>query len=343
MANIMALIVARHEHFPHVRMEGWKGGDRPVGFTATQSHYSISRGAMVAGMGMNQMKGVASDRMTGAMIPEALDQAIVQAKKNGETPFFVNSTMGTTVMGGYDNSHAISEVCKRHGLWHHMDACWGGLFAFSDGTRHMFDGSHLADSVSLCLHKGLGVPQQCSFLITNNKPKALEKSNSSGATYLFHDTEYSQFDLSDKTLSCARHADSLKVWLHFKRQGLRGLAKQADEVMEKSIKLTQLVEEQPDKFQMVNKPMGNNICFFYHPEAYRNGSEYSDDHKKMVHKELFERMQKEGSILIQHQPLEEFNLPNFIRVVFRAEKTRIDDLPYILDEIDRLGKDINFK
>ena len=53
MSNIMALLVARHEHFPHVRMEGWQPDDKPVAFTAKQSHYSITRGAMVAGMGMN--------------------------------------------------------------------------------------------------------------------------------------------------------------------------------------------------------------------------------------------------------------------------------------------------
>lgn len=55
MSNMMALLAARQEHFPHVRMEGWKPEDRPVGFTAQQSHYSVNRGAMVCGMGMNQM------------------------------------------------------------------------------------------------------------------------------------------------------------------------------------------------------------------------------------------------------------------------------------------------
>ena len=52
----MAMLAARHEHFPHVRMEGWKAGDNAVAFTSVQSHYSINRGAMVCGMGMNQMR-----------------------------------------------------------------------------------------------------------------------------------------------------------------------------------------------------------------------------------------------------------------------------------------------
>lgn len=34
MSNIMAVLVARHEHFPHVRDDGWNPEDRPVAFTA---------------------------------------------------------------------------------------------------------------------------------------------------------------------------------------------------------------------------------------------------------------------------------------------------------------------
>lgn len=76
MSNMMALLAARHEHFPHVRTEGWRGDDKPVAFTALQSHYSINRGAMVCGMGMNQMVQLPSDRKTGQIDVEALDKAI---------------------------------------------------------------------------------------------------------------------------------------------------------------------------------------------------------------------------------------------------------------------------
>ena len=65
MSNILAFLAARHEHFPHVRREGWKAEDRPVSFTPAQSHYSINRAAMVSGMGMNQMIQVPVDRWTG--------------------------------------------------------------------------------------------------------------------------------------------------------------------------------------------------------------------------------------------------------------------------------------
>jgi len=65
MAIMMSLLAARHEHFPHVRMEGWKGEDKPIAFTSAQSHYAVNRGAMMSGMGMDQMRKVPCDRMTG--------------------------------------------------------------------------------------------------------------------------------------------------------------------------------------------------------------------------------------------------------------------------------------
>jgi len=214
MSNMMALFAARHEHFPHVRLEGWRTEDRPVGFTPAQSHYSISRGAMVCGMGMNQMIDVPCDRITGQMIPEELDKAIDREIAKGNKPFFVNSMAGSTVMGSFDDHHAIADICQKHGIWHHVDACWGGFLVFSEeAKRTLFNGIERSDSVGLNPHKGMGVPQQNSLILVNDKKDALRKSNTSGAEYLFIETEYSKYDLGDKTLSCGRRADSLKLWM----------------------------------------------------------------------------------------------------------------------------------
>ena len=158
MSNIMALLVARHHHFPHVRMKGWRPEDQPVAFTAKQSHYSITRGGMVSGMGMENFIQIEGDRWTGEMIPEALDKAIREQKALGKTPFFVNSVGGSTVMGSFDDQKAISEICKEHGLWHHIDACWGSILAFSDNTKYLFDGAEHADSIAVNTHKAFRAP-----------------------------------------------------------------------------------------------------------------------------------------------------------------------------------------
>ena len=44
-----------------------------------------------------------SDRMTGNLDVDALEKAIQTEVDNGNKPFFVNSLMGSTVMGGFDD------------------------------------------------------------------------------------------------------------------------------------------------------------------------------------------------------------------------------------------------
>jgi len=54
-------------------------------------------------MGMQNMVKLPSDRMTGNLDTDALERAIEEEIKKGNKPFFVNSIMGSTVMGGFDD------------------------------------------------------------------------------------------------------------------------------------------------------------------------------------------------------------------------------------------------
>jgi glutamate/tyrosine decarboxylase-like PLP-dependent enzyme len=175
MGNMMAIMAARQEHFPHVRQQGWNGTEKPIAYTPAQSHYSVNRGAMVMGMGMDNMRQVPCDRWTGQMDTYALSQMIAEDKEKGNHPFFVNCMGGSTVMGSYDDQNAISEITKREGLWHHIDGCWGGFLAWSEKHKDLFAGSEKADSVTMNCHKGQGVPNQGTMLLVNNKGNILSK------------------------------------------------------------------------------------------------------------------------------------------------------------------------
>lgn len=129
---------------------------------------------MVAGMGMKQMIQVPSDRWSGKMDHVALEDKIKEQIEKGKKPFFLNSVAGSTVMGGFDDINKTNEIAKKYGLWHHVDACWGGYLVYSEKhCKRLFDGIEKVDSVSINAHKGFGVPSQCSLLITNKKKGAL--------------------------------------------------------------------------------------------------------------------------------------------------------------------------
>lgn len=113
--------------------------------------------------------------------------------------------------------------------------------AFSENTKYLYKGSHLADSVAINAHKALGSPNQCSYLLVNNRPDALISANCSGASYLFQETPWAKYDLADKTLSCGRKADSLKLWMLIKKHGFDGIAKIADDSIEKAKYITKQI------------------------------------------------------------------------------------------------------
>jgi len=76
-----------------------------------------------------------------------------------------------------------------------------------------------------------------------------------------------------------------------KRHGLDGIAKIAEGAKGKAEYITKAIEAMPDKYEMINKPMGANVCFSYTPPAFRGeGVEYTYDQKCNVHQTIFERM-----------------------------------------------------
>jgi glutamate decarboxylase len=100
------------------------------------------------------------------MLPSLFEKLVQESKKRGETPFFLNATAGTTVHGSFDPFTELSAICKREGLWMHIDGSWGGSVVFNTEYRtSRLAGAELADSITINPHKMLGVPMTCSFLL----------------------------------------------------------------------------------------------------------------------------------------------------------------------------------
>ncbi len=53
----------------------------------------------------------------------------------GDLPYFVNATAGTTVLGSYDPLEPIADICEKYGLWFHVDVSRDNVLyiSFNDG------------------------------------------------------------------------------------------------------------------------------------------------------------------------------------------------------------------
>ena len=279
-SNTTALVVARNAMYPETKIHGY-AGKRFVMFTSAHGHYSFEKAAQICGFGSSQAWAVPVD-VHGRMDVSELRRLIRRARDEGMTPFFVNATAGTTVLGAYDSLPAIAEVCRVENLWFHVDASWGGAAIFSSKHRHKLEGSESADSLTVNPHKMMGVPLTCSFLLVAGLRKSW-RANTLPAGYLFHgdDDEPCQngdrgsdqtgevprdgevWDLGDITLQCGRKGDSLKLALGWIYYGSSGYESQIDEAFDTAAYLATLLNAHPDiTLWSESPPPCLQVCFY---------------------------------------------------------------------------------
>lgn len=313
-------------------------------FTSAHGHYSFEKAAQITGLGSEAARSVPVDSR-GCMIPSELEQAIKLARQDGCEPFFVNATAGTTVLGSYDPFTEISAICKREGLWFHIDASWGGPVVFSSRHKSKMQGSDQADSLSVNPHKMMGVPVTCSFLLASDLRK-FWKSNTLPAAYLFHSgtepdeslqgsipkdpSESEIWDLADLTLQCGRKGDSLKLALGWIYYGTLGYENKINEAFSVAAHMADLVAAHKDlTLVSENPPPCLQVCFYYTPGKQLAATAVNSKRTE----EIVDRLLRQD-FLIDYAPGEH---GLFFRVVVSLE-TRRTTVETLVERIVELGK-----
>lgn len=269
-SNTTSIVIARNTLFPDTKELGnFTSGRKLVLFTSAHGHYSIKKAAQMLGFGSSAVWSVDTDA-TGCMIPSELSVRIDEAKSSGLTPFYVNVTAGTTVLGSYDPIIPLASICSTHSLWLHIDASWGGPAIFSSKHSAKLAGSHLANSIAINPHKMMGVPITCSFLLGADL-RQFHAANTLPASYLFHSTDSLAppdpadiYDLADITLQCGRRGDSLKLALGWIFHGKDGYAAQIENAFFIANCLTSLVSDNSNLVLVSGDPPPClQVCFYY--------------------------------------------------------------------------------
>ena len=89
----------------------------------------MGKNASFAGIGRNNVRYIETNEK-GEMCSEDLQSAIKDDIKNGLTPFFINATVGTTVMGAIDPISEIVNICNKNNIWVHIDGAFSGTVIF---------------------------------------------------------------------------------------------------------------------------------------------------------------------------------------------------------------------
>lgn len=347
IANMYGMVLARHRRFPEAKSGGVAAIGKPlVAFTSEESHYSIAKGANWLGLGLDNVVKVKTDER-GRMVPSELDSSIQLCKKEGKEPFFVNATSGSTVMGAFDQLDELAAVCKKHALWLHVDACWGGSFIMSSLHKKHLEGCELVDSIAWNPHKMMGAPLQTSVFITRHN-RILHEANSASASYLFQQDKFYDvsYDTGDKSVQCGRKTDAFKLWFMLKARGEEHFEKAIDNAIAQAEYLDSLIQNTPGfrpAFPSMKVPNCTNVCFHYIPPRMRGKPEDANWWEELttIPPKVKEAMIRSGSLMIGYQPLPHKGLGNFFRmVVHGVPHPSSADMKFIIEEIDRIGKDL---
>ncbi len=255
LSNLLSVILARGEQFEGSREHGL-GAVRPILYTSELGHYSIPKNAGLAGIGRSNVRYVATDAR-GRMLPGDLERQIIADRALGHTPFFINATAGTTVLGAFDPLVELSHIAREAGIWLHVDGALGGSMLLSERTRPLLAGLEHADSFTWDAHKMMGVPLTCSVLLVR-QPGILGRHLSEKADYLFHGDD--MHDRGQTSLQCGRRNDALKLWAAWQALGDTGLGKRIDDAVGSATRAAQRIEQTPG-LVLVKPPESVNVVF----------------------------------------------------------------------------------
>ncbi len=217
ISTLHAIGAARAAADPSLRDEGARPG--MVVYTSEHAHSSVEKACMALGIGRKNVRKIGVDSAY-RMRPDLLEQAVRADREAGRVPFCVVSTVGTTSVTSVDPVREIQQVAARHGLWHHIDAAYGGAAAMLEENRWMLDGADEADSLVMNPHKWLFTPIDCSAFFCR-RPDALRAAYSLTPPYLASQEDPRAVHLMDYRIALGSRFRALKLWFVMRHFGYR--------------------------------------------------------------------------------------------------------------------------
>ena len=257
-SSFHAICAAREMADPVSRLNGASGN--LVLYTSEQSHSSIEKGAIAAGIGQRNVRKIPVDAEF-RMKPDALASTIEQDRAAGKKPFCVVATVGTTSTTSVDPVAPIAEIAEKHGLWLHVDAAYAGAAAILPECRHILAGIERAHSLVMNPHKWLFTNIDLSALYTR-RPDVLQRAFSLTPEYLRASDNPRAVHLMDFGVPLGHRFRALKLWFILRYFGREHLQQILRSHMDWAQRLARDIQAD-SRFEVVAPVPFSVVCFRY--------------------------------------------------------------------------------
>lgn len=313
IANLIAICTARDAK--GVTAERIR---RSVIYLTHQAHHSVEKAIRIAGLKEGILRHIPTDEAW-RMNAKAFKKQVEEDKANGLIPFLLVASAGTTDVGAIDPLSTLGKMAKRHGLWFHVDAAYGGFFVLTRDGRRKLKGMELSDSLVIDPHKGLFLPYGVGVVLVKN-PKHLNATHYYQANYmqdaLAATDEPSPADLSPEL---TKHFRGLRMWLPLKLHGVKPFRA----CLEEKLLLARYFYEEIQKlgFETGPPPELSVVTYRYVP---------AKGEPNRFNQELLKYVQNDGRVFISSTMLNGKFTLRFACLSFRTHRDTVDTLLLVL-------------
>ncbi|XP_025833657.1 aromatic-L-amino-acid decarboxylase [Agrilus planipennis] len=204
------------QKFPHMTESDIRG--RLVAYTSDQANSSVEKAGLIAAIPMKHLPSNEYGKLTA----ETLLEAVEKDESNGMFPCYVVATLGSTGTCAFDKLEEIGPICKKEGVWLHIDAAYAGTAFVCPEYRHLMKGIEFADSFNFNPHKWMLVNSDCSAMWLKESQPLIDAFKVE-RIYLRHKYEGLVPDYRHWQISLGRRFRALKVWFTLRIYGTDGI------------------------------------------------------------------------------------------------------------------------
>jgi glutamate/tyrosine decarboxylase-like PLP-dependent enzyme len=331
MANLVGLAVARHAQAPFdVRRLGQGAAPRRmVLYASREVHSSVKKAAELLGLGSDALRLLPVDGDYRLEL-SALRDAIATDRLAGLQPFCVVGTVGTVNTGATDDLGGLADLCKKEGLWMHVDGAFGALIALSPDLKARLVGMERADSLAFDPHKWGYFPIEVGCVLVRHR-EGHRAAFATAADYLAaaEGGIAARTDrFADLGVQLSRGFKALKVWMGLKAEGAAKIGRLIQQNVDQAASLAARVRETSELELLAPAPL-NIVCFRYRGDG---GGDLD-----RINKAILVRLHESGTAAPSYTVL---GGRYALRVCITNHRTRREDLDLLVREVVRLGKEL---
>ncbi len=291
-STLVAVLTAREKAGNFSVNEKGFGNDRFTVYCSREAHSSVDKAVRIAGIGKNNLRkvGVRDDL---SMDAAELERLISEDIGKGFKPVCVVAAVGTTGTAAVDPVREISDVCRKYGIWLHIDAAYAGTALVLERYRTLIRGIEDADSFVFNPHKWMFTNFDCSAYFVKDR-ESLIRTFEILPEYLKTRPDSQVNNYRDWGIQLGRRFRALKLWFVIREMGTEGIKQKVASHIEWAGELASLIEKE-EGFILLRPQNFALVCFTLVPKGNP-----AEDEVNRINMDFLHRLNTSGKLYLSH-------------------------------------------